>query len=95
MGWAATPEEVTLWRDGRGVVRSTAWAVLASGVEGAGPPSSLISKSSSLSDLGSPASEWGGLGSWRWGRSSPAFPREGIMVAATVRAVGHGGGAAA
>ena len=37
----------------------------------------------------------GGLWSWRWGRSSPAFPREDIVVAATVRAVGGGGGAAA
>ena len=29
--------------------------------------------------------------SWRWGRPSPAFPREGIVVATAVGAVGLGG----
>ena len=44
---------------GRGVVRSTAWAVVVLGVEGAWPPSSSISKSSSPSDPESSAFEGG------------------------------------
>ena len=35
IGWAAQLVEVTPRREGRGVVSSTAWAVVASGVEGA------------------------------------------------------------
>ena len=40
----------TGWRDGRGVVRLTGAPLVASGVEGAGRPSSSISTSSSPSE---------------------------------------------
>ena len=62
MGWEASPVEVATRREGRGVIRSTAWAVLVLGVEGAGPPSSSISKSSSPSDPDSSAIEAGASG---------------------------------
>jgi len=39
--------------------------------------------------------KWGDLSSWRRDWSSPAFLGEGILVVATVVAVGRGGGAAA
>ena len=49
------------WRKGRGVVRSTGAALGASGVEGAGRPSSSISTSSSLlEEADDPSSEGGG-----------------------------------
>ena len=54
--------EVATCQWGRGVVRSTAWAALVLGVEGARPPSSSISKSSSPSDPDSSALGGGASG---------------------------------
>jgi len=95
--WGGAGASLECWR-GLWVERSVGLVEGASEVGGAGRPSSPTSMASSLSEEAShsPASEGeGGLG-LRWGDgSSSAFPREGVVVIATVRAVGRGGGAAA
>ena len=77
-------------REGRGVVRPPGWALGASAVAGAGGPSLSISTSSSPSrEQAVSSSEWG-RGSRRGGGIGLglAFSGEGIVVTATVGAVG-------
>ena len=66
---------------------------MASGVEGAGWPSSSILVFASLSEEGEERQLVRGRVARLWRRrdwSSPAFPGEGIMVVTTVGAVGGG-----